>query len=108
MHGFHADADFYLVAVQRRAMMGDLAAPDQPTAAAGRGPVAPVAGGLRVLGRDLLRPVQIDGVVDVSVLVQLVAAHPPSDAEEEWIDGDLATHGLKSQPSQRQRVAVLG
>ena len=64
--------------------------PDEPAAAVGAVPLSAEAHRLDVLERDLLDVVQVDGIVDMAVAVQLVEAHGPATVKLPRIGSALA------------------
>ena len=80
-HLLHFSGQLELVAVARRAEIGDFVSPSDPDAAARERPVASESDRFRVLRRQVLRVRDIHRVVDMRVGVQLVTPHPPADGE---------------------------
>src|SRR5207302_10571010 len=88
----HFDGEFHLVPVDRRPVIGDLGLSDNPAATLTRRPFPAVAGRLRVGGRDLLGPAEVNGVVHVSPAVEFVTADRPAQAELERVRA-IEAHG---------------
>ena len=82
--------DRHGIAEQRGAVIGHVVLADHPAATLGERPFAPEAERLDVVGRHLLDPVEVDGVVHVAELVELVLADRPGRAEVPRVD---ACHG---------------
>src|SRR5438552_2578229 len=81
----HRHGQLDLITVDRRLVVGDFGAADHPAAAAPLRPLAAVAGCLGMGRRELLGPAQVNGMVDVTPAVELVAAHRPAQGELERI-----------------------
>src|SRR6266540_806671 len=77
-HAEDTDGHLDLVATSGWSPVDDLVPPHDPGRASGQAPVASEVDGLGVLGGDVLDPVEVDGVVDVPVLIDLVGADTPA------------------------------